>query len=660
MNKYLFSILVTATLLPCFAWAEEATTTPEEPVAEPIFNPVTINLRINALGTDLFRGDVTVEAPCVYEEGSSNVSFNAFCALQTAAASSGISYSAPWSDFGYFVNEISEFASDHGRYVYWSLFKAGTPAEQGIALTPIANGDEILLTYDTSIMRISAGSLTPEANATTTLTAEYFDLSGWPWEWKTATDSVFIVNGVEISSVSGIYEIWATTTENISASVKKAGLIESGSITIAPQAAATIEEPVTEPTESTDTGSGGGGGGSSNPPVDTYDISSAVSFLTSKQTPQGAIGLGFYSDWAAIGLSSVSGLGEVKERLTSYLLSSPLDRASLTDHERRAMALLSLGKNPYENGAHIQAILSKFDGRQFGDENLVNDDIFAIFPLISSGYGESDKEITTSISFILSKQNENGSWEGSIDLTSAGIQALTLTPSLSTNQSLSKARAFLAQSQGSDACFGNSSATAWALQAIAALSESPSSWAKNGKTPIDCLTSAQASDGGLDESLDENSRIWETAYSLPAYEGKTWNSLFTKFTKPASGGSSRSSSASAPENPTVTDTETVTAPIIPTLETELEMEKEAREATLAYIEDLTGLPGSTLIYLYDSIPIETPATAQIELSTEEQPTTNTTSAFNSAESIAESVEPVRETVSRGIRIITQKFLSIFR
>jgi len=56
---------------------------------------------------------------------------------------------------------------------------------------------------------------------------------------------------------------------------------------------------------------------------------------------------------------------------------------------------------------------------------------------------------------------------------------------------------------------------------------------KNGKTIEEYLASKQDDDdGGLVSELDEESRIWATSYLIPAYKGKTWNDLMTKFKKP--------------------------------------------------------------------------------------------------------------------------------
>ena len=61
---------------------------------------------------------------------------------------------------------------------------------------------------------------------------------------------------------------------------------------------------------------------------------------------------------------------------------------SVTDYERHAMALMTLGINPYNGTSvnYIQKIVDSFDGNQIGDPSLINDDVFAIFPLVKSGY----------------------------------------------------------------------------------------------------------------------------------------------------------------------------------------------------------------------------------------------------------------------------------
>ena len=66
------------------------------------------------------------------------------------------------------------------------------------------------------------------------------------------------------------------------------------------------------------------------------------------------------------------------------------------------MALLSLGQNPYSfNGVnYIEAIINGFDGTQFGNTELVNDDIFALIPLSKVGYVESNEIISKALAYV--------------------------------------------------------------------------------------------------------------------------------------------------------------------------------------------------------------------------------------------------------------------
>ena len=63
------------------------------------------------------------------------------------------------------------------------------------------------------------------------------------------------------------------------------------------------------------------------------------------------------------------------------------------------------------------------------------------------------------------------------------------------------------------------------------LGEKPEDWQKNNNSPLDYLALNQDLDGGIREA-DINSKIWETAYATSAIEGKTWNQIMQKFSKP--------------------------------------------------------------------------------------------------------------------------------
>lgn len=280
----------------------------------------------------------------------------------------------------------------------------------------------------------------------------------------------------------------------------------------------------------------GGGGWSGGIIHHSIDVNKAFNFLYSNQSLDGSFGSILYTDWAAIAFGAGSE-NSSKDKISNYEKSVASNNfSSATDYERHAMALMALGINPYTgtDTNYVQKILNEFDGTQVGDPSLVNDDIFSIFPLIESGYSPSDSIIQKIVANIISKQNSDGSWQGGVDMTSAAIQALELTPSLpNVSQSISKARTYLSLQEGSDGGFGSSGSTSWALQAISSLGESATSWTNNSNNPDDYLYALQQADGGVEPmSENTNTRIWATAYAVPAVLNKPWASILSSFSKP--------------------------------------------------------------------------------------------------------------------------------
>lgn len=283
-----------------------------------------------------------------------------------------------------------------------------------------------------------------------------------------------------------------------------------------------------------------GGGGFAPLSHSTISREKAIQFLAARQHEDGSFGASLFTDWVAIAFGAYEGANPAREKLKEYLLTDPHPGSLLTDYERRAMALEALGINPF-NGTktnYIEKILSRFDSSQFGSPELYNDDIFALFPLLNAGVSSNDERIQKTIAFILSKQKPDGSWIG-VDITAAAIQALLLTPSIEgVPQALLKAIEYLKNTQEASGGFeGNVFSTSWAIQAIRALGEKEQDWEKYGKTPGDYLFINQASDGGLPLTGDTNTRIWATAYAIPASLQKTWDEILVNFSfEPTIGG----------------------------------------------------------------------------------------------------------------------------
>lgn len=284
---------------------------------------------------------------------------------------------------------------------------------------------------------------------------------------------------------------------------------------------------------------GGGGGGPATP---TFDIQKALVYLKSAQSSDGSFGdADLYTDWAGIAFGAMNVSGEPKAKILEYFNSHNKSSSLLTDNERHAMALLALGQNPYSFGGvnYIKAITDSFDGAQFGDVNLINDDIFALIPLKNSGYTASDDIITKDIAFLISKQSADGSWENSIDITAAAVQALKSFEAVTgVSDALTKTTNYLISAQGNDGGWNNVFSTSWTMQAMSALS---ASWIKGDFTPNNYLGAQQSSDSAaLSASETLQNRIWATSYAIVGSSLKPWSAIMQSVEKPAEKNSSAS------------------------------------------------------------------------------------------------------------------------
>lgn len=280
---------------------------------------------------------------------------------------------------------------------------------------------------------------------------------------------------------------------------------------------------------------GGSDEGENETPPPTFNAENALAYLKSVQGPDGSFGDSLlYTDWVAIAFGTMNVTDNSRDTLLAYLNSHNSISSLLTDNERRAMALLALGKNPYSYNDvnYIDSIIETFDGAQFGDADLVNDDIFALIPLKNSGYTKSDDMIVKDISFLISKQKTNGSWEESVDVTAAAIQALKPFDDLdNVDEAILKAENYLKDAQNNDGGWQNVSSTSWAMLAESALN---ASWKKDNKTGLDYLGTQQAADGAtLPSSETLANRIWATSYAIAASSQKSWSEIMQSVSKPA-------------------------------------------------------------------------------------------------------------------------------
>ncbi len=468
--------------------------------------------------------DITDDASVVHQVNSQSV-LGVLYALDQTTTDFELSDLQYFNSFGSFYLKCLTAGASAPTCDNWQFVVNGTTPSTSMDATVLTGGESLAFYFGTP-HQVLLSSSAISTGGTVTATAQNYNYNDNTWSALT---------GVTIGATQ------PDPSNPFSPIVVTSGVVDAnGSVALTFASAGNYDIGIAEdfyfPTYPLTVSASSSGGGSGGGTPTAFSVPNALAYLSSVQGTDGSFGGStLYTDWAGIAIASAGG---PRGNILSYLSAHNSISSLLTDNERRAMTLMSLGQNPYSFGGidYITAIVSKFDGTQFGDVGIVNDDIFALIPLRSAGYSSSDGIITTDIAFILSKQQGNGSWEGSIDLTASAVQALSPFSGVSgVSTALSNAGNYIQNAQGNDGGWSNVSSSSWAIQAMNALG---ASWTKNGKSTADYFGSIQATDGaGSPTSESLQNRIWTTSYAIPAVLGKSWSSIMQSVSKPTEGGS---------------------------------------------------------------------------------------------------------------------------
>lgn len=504
-------------------------------------NPVSINLKVYADNTFLFNNTQNVTACAESEAPDAPVTVNGKCAIEQ----SGLTNTWTWdyAPSGW-LDELDGYTTSTDFTKFWNWFSNLNLGGTGLNQHILSDNEELLLTYNSYPLRITASQNSGVIGDTITFTVEEkstFD-ANYNMIWTPSTEATVTLGTQSCVTVTnGTCSITLDTTGSLTAVGSKNLYVPSANINI---------------TVSNTSGGGNNGGETS-----TFNIENALDYLVDVQNTDGSFGeADLYSDWAAIAIAVRDENNNSKSKLLTYLNSHNTLSSLVTDNERRAMALLALGENPYSfNGVnYIQAILDSFDGTQFGESDQDNDDIFALIPLANAGYDKDDEIIIKDIAFVISAQNTNGSWDNSPDMTAAAIQALQSFKSVNgVPSAISKAKNYLINTQNDDGGWGFSGvssvfSTSWIMQAMSALDES---WTKNDHSPLDYLAAQQETDGAVSPSSETlENRIWATSYAIAGASLKPWSEIMQSISKPAAQTNSDHSTSDRSENTTPTTT----------------------------------------------------------------------------------------------------------
>ncbi|MEM1587914.1 MAG: prenyltransferase/squalene oxidase repeat-containing protein [Candidatus Bathyarchaeia archaeon] len=273
-------------------------------------------------------------------------------------------------------------------------------------------------------------------------------------------------------------------------------------------------------------------------------IQLSLNWLRNQQNLDGSIGSFAVSSWVvmAIASSERDPNAWIKNgaSIVQYLKNNvnQLNPSSCTDYSRFILSMVAAGEDPKNiNNIDLIAKLESFyDGTQFGDQGLLNDDFWAVMALISAGIDKNDPKIQNAVNFIKAHQNNDGGWSfdtaasygSDVDSTAAAIMALIAAGESSSSQSIINALNYIKSKQdetgGFNSGWGYSAETdSWAIQAIVAAGQDPTSdyWTINGNNPVTHLLTFRNQDGSFKDWSNSPS-IWTTAYAIPALLGKPY------------------------------------------------------------------------------------------------------------------------------------------
>mgnify|MGYP003817960117 CR=1 FL=1 len=496
------------------------TTTPEvSDIVTPTTTTNYYSVQVNYLGNSIFSGTISPTSTYFVDANQSvytNANLTALGALAEAGRIGNFPVEIQNYGWGYYVSAINnQYPTGFDGWVY--NVNQVDPGWTGINDYILQPNDLLTVFYSVWPWKIEANTTTATTGEQITFTASQYQNNGW----QIAPSTTISINSEKfVTDNNGQYVFTTSTTGTVNAYIFGTDAWPQNS----PAISVSIIEPVATTTE---TNTGGGSGGGSPTPI-TYlnlDVTSAINFLTTQQTA-GDFSSTLNTDWAAIAFGAYDKNHPTSQAIKNYLITDPSAVAgfnSVSDYARRAMALMSLGINPYTTPTnYIEKIVDAFDGNQIGDATIFNDDIFALLVLSKAGYSATDEITQKTIDFITTKQS-NDNW-GGIDMTAAAIQSLKpYSEQTAVADALTKAQQYIEQNQNTDGSFShNPYSTAWAIQAGDALGQTETEWVKKAKN---YLAVNQKTDGSVVND------VWATTQAIPAALDKNWNEVMVSFEK---------------------------------------------------------------------------------------------------------------------------------
>lgn len=278
-------------------------------------------------------------------------------------------------------------------------------------------------------------------------------------------------------------------------------------------------------------------------PADT-EVASALDYLRGVQQTDGSISDFATSAWATMAIAAAGedpGSWKVDSNpsIVDYLASNAGSASSVNDYARTTLAAVAADEDPTNFGGVdlVASLEASYDGTQIGDAGLLNDDFWGVLALISAGKSPSSDIVANAVAFIKSNQNSDGGWswgvgaDSDVDDAAAAIMALVAAGESASSTAVQDGLAYIKSTQMDNGGFEawgatNSATDSWAIDAIAAAGQDPTSasWQSGSSNdPVDDLLTFQNQDGSFNWQPATPSNVaLMTAYAIPALVGNPY------------------------------------------------------------------------------------------------------------------------------------------
>ena len=426
--------------------------------------------------------------------------------------------------YGLYVSSINNLEAS--GWNGWNYMVNGNSPWLGMADYELSNSDQLLIYYGWGY-KLAVSKTKINVDEKISLTAYKYNGATFNWEPYPNSDLKVDDNDYNTDS-SGIFKTSFPKEGEYKAYLLSSGWPNSPEITITVENKIIYKKPISASTR-------------------MLSAQKALDYLKKQVNSSGIIENTALTEWAIIAFGSKGIYSQTIKSNGNSLIAGMKERnpQTLNDYSRRSLACLASGINPnsFNKINLISKIKNYYNNFQFGDKNLINDDIFACLALLASNEDINNYMIRDSLNFIINSQKTDGGFsystninESDVDDSAAVLQLLTFSKKrgrAGLDEAINKTVNYIINSQNDDGGFpytpegqfsdSNCASTSWAIMALNSANVYISSLvSKEGNSPFHYIIDLQNKNGSFSwkKGYDKSNLI--TTYTSTALTNKCW------------------------------------------------------------------------------------------------------------------------------------------